>query len=306
MKFSSTLLTCLLASSTVFSYTLNKRDDFTDKLKESQGDIDKQMEQMKEEMEKMQGSMGNLPTGSTPELPSTNTGSTPELPNLGSSTNSTSPTDFTTTSNTSFGQLQNSDVFNEECQKVIAEYYSCLPKKMTDKNYDECCNVYNSEKCVNIYKKKLSENDACKNGTEDVEKQIAMMSGLMDLSCAKHNGKYCPISKLNKEGKEITQSTLEDTCKSQECLQKGVSGLEASKQWVQMALDVQNKVSEAFSHQKRANANTTPQEAVSKIDGYLNELKSEKCSAQAASGAISLKAGNLFVLSLGLFLYYLL
>lgn len=289
MKFSTIFLTCLLAS-TVFSYTLDKRDDFTDNFKESQGDMDKQIEQMKEEM-------GDLPTSNSPKLPAS----------AGSLSNSTTTsTDSSTTSNNnSFGQLQNSDVFNEECQKVIAEYYSCLPK-IKDKNYDECCNIYNSEKCVNIFKKKLSENDACKNGTEHEEKLITLMAGIMDMSCAKHNGNYCPLSKLNKEGKEITQSAIDETCKYHECLQKGISGLEASKQWVQMALDVQNKVSEAFSHQKRANANTTPQEAVSKIDGYLNELKSEKCSAQAASGAISLKAGNLFVLSLGLFLYYLL
>ncbi|ORX68889.1 hypothetical protein BCR32DRAFT_286068, partial [Anaeromyces robustus] len=71
----------------------------------------------------------------------------------------------------------------------------------------------------------------------------------------------------------------------------------ASKQWVQIYTIGD------FSHLKRDN--TTPHEAIGIIDGYINELKSDKCSTQA-SGTIQLKVGNLFVLSLVLFIYYLL
>jgi len=310
MKFSTTFLTCLLATSSVFSYSIEKRDD-----------MEKQMEQMKQEMEKMQGQiqdkvqseMGKIPNDSSisNNFNLTNSSAPASDSSISENFNQVNPSG--NSNSNPFGDLKNnqdSDIFNKECEKVVQEYYSCFPKRMTGENYDECCDVYNSEKCVTLFKKKLSENEACKKGVEMLENQILYMAGVMDISCAKDHDKYCPISKLNKEGVSskkttpITQSVIDETCKSAICLDKAINGLEASKKMAEKMADTQNAIAQAFGNmQKRA----TTEDAKKVLDGYITQLKSDKCQSQAvANGAIQLKIGNLLVLTLGLFLYYLL
>jgi len=337
MKISTALLACLLTASTAFSYTLERRSDApiqpNNFNQENQQDIEKKLDEFNGELDKIKDempdnlpipnldSMGKPSTG--PELGSGNINSSnngmPNNTDLGSgnidkSTNGAPNNEILPDSGNIFGNTNNSmfsgqgtDAFTPECIKVITEYASCLPEdvqKMTSQNYDEICNTYNSEKCVNLFKKKLSENEACKTGTAEFEAQLIMSAGLMDLSCAKDGNKYCPISELSKQDKDITQEALDQTCKSKVCLEKAISGIEATKQLLGVASNVQNALTDAFSNMQKRQASNAD-EALKMFDGYLTQLKAEKCQAQATSGAIPLKIGNLFILTLGLFLYFL-
>ncbi|KAG4087603.1 hypothetical protein H8356DRAFT_1315922 [Neocallimastix lanati (nom. inval.)] len=169
---------------------------------------------------------------------------------------------------------------------LIQKYYGCLPSKMEKSNYDQSCDYFNSDECAKIVYTKLTDHVECKKAKE-VENVLNKTLSVFYLSCAKDSNSYCPISKLNKEEKELTKDTLNDTCKKTVCREKAISGFTSIIEFQQDTTSIINSFSRS-AKSKRGKINS--------IDEALAILNSKECEAQANSAhAIKMVIINLYI-----------
>lgn len=299
MKFTTPII-ALLAATSAYSFTLEKRvneDDIAQIQNQLQNeDIQKIAEEHKDEIndalnqsgistedkEKIDQMMNGLSSGT-----STNplSGSAPST-----GSDSSNPTSNDNTTGTTFATGEGS-AFDPKCKALIEKYYGCLPRKMDKSNYDQCCDHFNSDECAKIVNTKLTDNVECKNAKDD-EVFLNKILGTMFLACAKDGNSYCPISKLYKEGKELSKDAVNDSCKKTACRGKAISGISSIKALQQDMASVAN----AFSQKtKRGDFNN--------MDEALAILNSKECEAQASS-ALAIKMGSSLLLTAALFLYF--
>ncbi|KAL6597112.1 hypothetical protein LY90DRAFT_707770 [Neocallimastix californiae] len=183
--------------------------------------------------------------------------------------------------------------FDPKCEALIQKYYGCLPSKMEKSNYDQSCDYFNSDECAKIVYTKLTDHVKCKKAKE-VENVLNKTLSIFYFSCTKDGNSYCPISKLNKEEKELTKDTLNDTCKKTVCREKAISSFTSTIEFQQDTTSIINSFSRS-AKSKRGEINS--------IDEALAILNSKECEAQASS-AHAIKMGSFLLLTATLFLYF--
>jgi len=166
----------------------------------------------------------------------------------------------------------------KKCQEVVNRYHACLPKELTEENYDESCTTFNSEQCQALFKEKVASNASCKNVSDQFQHNVDYITGIMNINCAKdEKGQYCPISNFSKTAKSddvLADEIIRQSCQSKNCREKAIEGINAMKNMTETILTFSddlvkiNKMKREFHGIERAN----------EMLAILNE---EKCAQQA-------------------------
>jgi len=122
---------------------------------------------------------------------------------------------------------------SKPCLDVIDSYNECMfDSNLNQNNLDSNCKIYESQKCQNFYKTRVSGLDACKNENSN---SLNVSDFVIDTHhysvnyyCARdEDGNICPLSKYNVENmagltKEQRRQKFEDalnaSCRSKTCL----------------------------------------------------------------------------------------
>jgi len=197
------------------------------------------------------------------------------------------------------GNQQNSNGnISEQCKNVLNQYKDCF-EKLTEANYDKVCDTFNSPQCQNLIKKKITDNEGCKDLNENdslgFQNLINVSVINKNLSCAKNEkNEYCPIALYGKslEEKEISDDVINETCKYKSCRDKAVESftlyIELNKQYSSQSNLVKRKSME-----------------LNEIETLLEKLNKEQCVKQAKqaseSDAYSINVKNTLLITFGLF-----
>jgi hypothetical protein len=155
---------------------------------------------------------------------------------------------------------------NEVCKE-----FSC---DTSEPGYDEICTQFNSQECQEVIKKDLS---AC------IPFNINVAS--YRLTCTRdEKGEYCPISVLQQNGGDYSETVMQETCKSKLCAENALEGFKQLKKNVETVSTLTGE---------NVNAND--------YNAYIDALSKKECAASAAS---HIKVGSALVFTLALVLSY--
>jgi len=160
----------------------------------------------------------------------------------------------------------------------------------------ETCNKYNSNECKELLKQDLN---SC--GAEMNVKYGAIIS-LLKTGCSKdEKGNNCPQLKLFDDNAVLTDTDIQEICKSKACTDSALEGFTELKQ-IATQLESDPEVAKD----------------IQEMDKYINALNEDKCKAAAvtttnngkatagkddSSGAIQIKVGSTLLATLALALY---
>jgi len=186
----------------------------------------------------------------------------------------------------------NDTTISDECLKIIEDYNSCFDK-LTEDNYDQVCNLYNSEHCQSLMKKRINENEPCKNVGDSTEIQYTIDVSIitMNLSCGKtEDGSYCPIAEYGKSlnDLELTDDVINETCKYKSCRYKAIESFNLYK-----------KLNEQYLKSNMVKRKVVDMD---RIYSALFMLNDEKCFSQS-NDASSLKTSLLITIALFLLIF---
>jgi len=123
----------------------------------------------------------------------------------------------------------------KECNDIFEKYEKecTIDLGASDVNYEEICQVYNTKACQELYNINIYEIPECKSSEESVLTLLDSMLRITAVSlktlCTKdENNKICPLHNFeaqipadedisDKEGIELINKALNDTCKSKVC-----------------------------------------------------------------------------------------
>ncbi|KAG4092804.1 hypothetical protein H8356DRAFT_1049203 [Neocallimastix lanati (nom. inval.)] len=184
--------------------------------------------------------------------------------------------------------------YDVKCQTLIQKYYDCLPQNLNKNNYEKSCEVYNSDECKSLLKRPLSDHTDCKNAQAD-EENIAAILSVVDLSCGQDGrGEYCPITKLNMEGKRLTRDAVKDTCYSDNCYRKAISSFS-------------NPKLKDFARSMGIFSGPNGKNEFNNINDVLDILNDSDCTENnnvPSSSPLTAKIGSSLLFTAALFLYY--
>jgi len=292
MKF-TTAFVALLAVSSAYTLSFEKRDEMDDMMNQMMDDMKKENPELYDELNKTPSNNLNQPAGGATDgaaagaanpLGGANTAApgNSSVPDLGNLTGMPS-----TTTGSSLGCTKHLDEYNE----------ACIPK---ESDYDKGCDYYLSDKCQKLRETKITSKEGCANATFEQE-MLDQLFVTLDMKCAKDGaGNYCPISKKVKKNtgkpknqqEDLDEKDFKESCKSIKCREVAVSTVNLFKN----ATEQLSQAFSSFGKQKRE---------FKSFEEILTYLDSKECVSQ--SGAQAIKIGSAALAStLAVFLYYLL
>jgi len=183
-----------------------------------------------------------------------------------------------------------------ECVNLVKNFNICFNGFDESSANQEACNRYNSNECKDLLKQDIN---AC--GPELSITYGAILSTLK-AGCGKdEKGNNCPQFKLFDDNAVLTDTDIQEICKSKACTDSALEGFTELKQ-IATQLESDPEVAKD----------------IQEMDKYINALNEDKCKAAAvtttnngkatagkddSSGAIQIKVGSTLLATLALALY---
>lgn len=182
---------------------------------------------------------------------------------------------------------------NADCIQTLLNYEECLFKKYNNdtlkkENYDDICEIYNSDKCQKFYKEGVVSIPECKELGEVLTFQNQILYDKADYTyqriCSKdENGKYCPLSGYdiseNKDSdREAHDEAVNETCKSRKCIDSAIESINKEINLNNGINEFQSKIKNNINKRQYDSSNIKDEDEKELL---INFFESDFCSSQA-------------------------